>query len=247
MNAILLMLALVVPSRILFIGNSYTSRNNLPAIFREIVKSDGQPTPTIEAVAPGGKTLEQHSTLPETLAKIDQGNWDVVIVQGQSQESAMAEVALNIRTSFTQGAERLFARIKAKSPNARIVLFETWARHPDYWKNPKADLHVGRDATEMQARIRKWYAKIAEGHPNVIVAPIGDAWELNYKNPKANALHIADHSHPNYNGSYLAALVLYATIYQPTQLNILWHGPLSVAEAQRLQQIAKQTMKGRTP
>ena len=69
--------------RILFIGNSYTSVNHLPAIFTEMVTSAGNPGPAIEATTPGGKTLEQHSKLPETLARIDQGNRDVVIMQGQ--------------------------------------------------------------------------------------------------------------------------------------------------------------------
>jgi hypothetical protein len=108
--------AAAAPQRILFIGNSYTGVNNPPSIFSQIVASDGRPIPVIEAVTPGGRTLEQHSKLPETLAKIDKGNWDIVVVQGQSQEAAMAEVAGNMRASFTKGAETLFARIKAKSP-----------------------------------------------------------------------------------------------------------------------------------
>jgi len=245
---ILTLLATIVaeasPSRILFVGNSYTSVNNLPAIFKEVVASAGQPPPTIEAATPGGKTLEQHSRLPETLAKIDKGNWDVVIVQGQSQEAAMSEVADNMRTSFLGGAEALFARIRAKSPNAKIVLYETWARHADYWKNPQANTYVGHNATEMQARIRKWYAKIAEGQKNVVVAPVGDAWELNYKNPAAVRLHSKDNSHPAFNGSYLAALVFHAMIYQPATLKVRHTGNIRGKEAAYLQKLAAQAVKG---
>ena len=68
------------PSRILFIGNSYTSVNNLPELFKRIVRSAGYPIPTIEASTPGGLTLEQQAKLPATLGKIDEGNWDAVII-----------------------------------------------------------------------------------------------------------------------------------------------------------------------
>ena len=251
MKKLLLMLALLAaavanaaPSRILFIGNSYTGVNNLPGIFKEVVASAGQPTPTVEAATPGGKTLEQHSKLPATLAKIDKGDWDVVIVQGQSQEAAMAEQHANLRASFLRGAESLFARIRATSPHARIVLYETWARHADYWKDPKADGTVGRNPPEMQARIRKWYHRIAEGHPNIVVAPVGDAWELNYKNPAAVRLHAKDNSHPAASGSYLAALVFYATIYQTATLNVRYTGKLEAGEAEYLQQLAVEAVKG---
>lgn len=58
--------------RILFIGNSYTSVNNLPAIFKQIVNSASLPEPTIEASTPGGLTLQQHSKRAATVAKIDE-------------------------------------------------------------------------------------------------------------------------------------------------------------------------------
>lgn len=143
------------PSRILFIGNSYTSVNNLPGIFSRMVTSAGNPTPVIEASTPEGLTLEQQTKLPATMGMIDEGNWGVVVIQGQSQEAAMAEQYANMRASFQQGAAELCRRIKAKSPNASIVFYQTRARHADYWQNPKADKTVGNNPTDMQARIRK--------------------------------------------------------------------------------------------
>jgi hypothetical protein len=53
-------------------------------------------------------------------------------------------------------------------------------------------------------------------------------------------LHAGDNSHPAFNGSYLAALVLYGTIYDPPNLNVFYHGDLSDAEARYLQAIATQ-------
>ena len=231
-------LAEAAPLRVLFIGNSYTSVNNLPAIFKEIATSAGNEAPTIEAATPGGKTLEQHSKLPDTLAKIDKGNWDVVIVQGHSLEAAISEVDNNVRTHFLGGAQALFARVKATSPKARSVLYETWARHADCWKEGKAEPGMGKDPAEMQARIRKWYQHAAAQTEGCVAAPVGDAWELNYQNSAAVRLHSKDNSHPALNGSYLAALVIYATVYQPATLNVRYVGSLDAKEAAYLQQLA---------
>ncbi len=233
------------PSRILFIGNSYTSVNGLPAIIKQIVSSAGHPIPAMEVSTPGGLTLQQHSKLPATLSKIDEGNWDVVVVQGQSQEAAMAEQFANMRADFQAGAAALCSRIKAKSPNVRIVFYETWARHADYWLAPKADKAVGNNPTDMQARIRKWYRQVAQSaqNQNAIVAPVGDAWELNYKSATPLRLHGKDNSHPAFGGSYLAALVIYATIYQPPTLAIPYRGALNESEALRLQTFALEALK----
>lgn len=230
------------PARVLFIGNSYTGVNNLPGIFRAIIESAGKPVPHIDAVTPGAKTLQQHLNLPGTLAKIDQGGWDVVVLQGQSQEAALAEQSDNVRSNFLAGAAGLYDRIKAGSPGARIVFYETWARHADYWKDPKADTHAGRNPAEMQARIRKWYQRAA-ARPDAAVAPVGDAWELNYRDPQAVRLHAKDNSHPTFNGSYLAGLVMVATIYGATNLHIAYHGNLTDAEAAYLQRIATQAIQ----
>src|SRR5262249_46570037 len=44
-------------------------------------------------------------------------------------------------------------------------------------------------------------------------APVGLAWQAALKARPDFALHVADKSHPNPAGSYLAACVFYATIY----------------------------------
>jgi hypothetical protein len=226
--------------RVLFIGNSYTGVNNLPQIFHEVAASAGHAPSAIKAVTPGGATLYQHLNSPATLQLIDEGNWDIVILQAQSQEAAMSEQIQNIRSSFLKGAAGLYDRIKAGSPHAKIILYQTWARHADYWNDPKADRSIGNNPDDMQARIRKWHQNAAAQKSDFLIAPVGDAWGLNYKNPNAIRLHAADNSHPAFNGSYLAALVIYGSIYDPPNLNVAYHGELSHTEALYLQAIATQ-------
>lgn len=69
---------------VLFLGNSYTSVNDLPGLVQQLALSMGD-TVNVQMVAPGGFTLYEHST---TLASIDAINaqaWDFVVMQEQSQ------------------------------------------------------------------------------------------------------------------------------------------------------------------
>ena len=229
--------------RILFIGNSYTSVNKLPKIYQDIVTSTGAAEPEMKSITPGGRTLEQHLSDPKTLDLVDEGKWDIVVIQGQSQEAAMSESFDNMRTSFLKGAKGLCDRIKTTSPGAKIVFYQTWARHADYWNDPKADLKVGKDPADMQSRNRKWYLQAAAQHKGAVIAPVGDAWLTNYLSPQPIRLHKKDNSHPEFSGSYLAALVLYATIQPTTGLSVPFHGGLSETEAKSLQDLTSQTVR----
>jgi hypothetical protein len=233
----------ILPARILFIGNSYTGVNNLPVICKEIIASAGITVPEIKSATPGGRTLEKHLGEPGSLKLIDEGKWDVVILQGQSQEASMAEVNETIRAQFLAGAHGLCQRVLATSPKARIIFYQTWARHADYWKEAKAETSVGKDPADMQARNRTWYQRAAAQDAGSIVAPVGDAWELHYKDPAAVRLHSKDNSHPAFNGSYLAGLVIYGAIYRPANLAVPWRGKLTDKEAAHLQQLAGEVLK----
>ncbi len=231
--------------RVLFIGNSYTGVNNLPQIFHDVAATGGHAPAEIKAVTPGGVTLYQQLNSPDTLKLIDEGNWDIVILQAQSLEAAMSEQSPNWRYYFLKGAAGLYDRSKAGSPHAKIILYQTWARHADYWNDPKADRSIGNNPADMQARIRKWHQNAAAQKNDFLIAPVGDAWELNYKNPNPVRLHASDNSHPAFNGSYLAALVIYGTIYHPPNLNVSYYGELSHTETIYLQTIAMQATQTR--
>ena len=229
------------PGRVLFIGNSYTHVNQLPDVFVEVVKSGGHQVPMVKSSTPGGQTLKQHLTVqPKSLAAIDEGKWDVVVLQGQSQEPALAEVSSALRADFVDGAAALCQRIRAKSPQVRIVFYQTWARHADFWSAKGKDFNpgVGKDPAEMQTRLRLWYGNVAKAN-DALIAPVGDAWERNYQSKQPMRLHVADNSHPDFKGTYLAALVMYKTIYQPKDVAVAYRGKLSDAEAKTLQALVR--------
>lgn len=231
------------PSKILFVGNSYTGVNQLPTILKEIVASAGHAAPVIKASTPGGRTLEQHLSIKGTLALIEEGGWDVVVIQGQSQEASMAQEYENMRESFFKGGQSLCELIAQKSPQARIIWYQTWARHPDYWKAKSPDLAIGKSPDEMLERNRKSYDELAKKIAKSTVSRVGDAWASYYKSHPGKELHSGDNSHPTYAGSYLAALVIYQTIYQPATMKVEFHGKLTKELAAELQKTAAANVK----
>ena len=230
------------PQRVLFIGNSYTGVNKLPDVFLEVVKSGARPAPVVKSSTPGGRTLKQHLAIAGSMKLVDEGNWDVVVLQGQSQEPAIAETDETVRKEFLESAAELCRRVRAKSPKAKIFFYETWARHADYWKASKKGPDVGADPKEMQTRLRKWYGVVAKDNGATFV-PCGDAWELNYASSAPLRLHTSDHSHPEFVGTYLNALIFFGKIYEVKAPAPKWLGKLDEAQAKLMQGYAAQVLK----
>ena len=72
---------------ILFIGNSYTSSNNLPSLISSIANSMGDYV-NFESSLVGGATLQNHTNNTNTISLILDGDWDYVVLQEQSQYPA---------------------------------------------------------------------------------------------------------------------------------------------------------------
>jgi len=231
------------PQRILFIGNSYTGVNKLPDVFVEVVKSSGRSAPVVKSSTPGGRTLKQHLAIAGSMKLVDEGGWDVVVLQGQSQEPAIAEKDETVRKEFVESADELCKRVRAKSPKAKIYFYETWARHADYWGAAgKKGPDVGANPKEMQAHLRKWYGFVAKENQATLV-PCGDAWELNYASSAAVRLHTKDHSHPEFVGTYLNAVIFFGKIYDEKAPSPKWTGKLGEAQAKLMQGYATQVLK----
>jgi hypothetical protein len=65
---------------ILFIGNSLTASNDLPAQVAEIVTAAGHPLRTSAVTAPGASLLD-HWTDGRAVRAIREGRWSVVVLQ----------------------------------------------------------------------------------------------------------------------------------------------------------------------
>ena len=219
--------------RVLFIGNSYTFVNDLPAMLTELARSGGRTLETGMA-ASGGWTLAQHAASAATLDQIASQRWDYVVLQEQSQTPASQRA----RTATMYPAIRTLVG-SIRQAQATPLLFQTWA-HREGW--PEQGLPTYRS---MQAQIDQGYRAIG-GELNVQVVAVGDAWASALGRDGDAELWQADGSHPSEQGTYLAACVFYAAIFGASPEGLAYRGTLSAERAQQLQTIAADTvLKGR--
>ena len=192
------------PYKILFIGNSYTYYNNMPArYFGEIMQAAGYKV-KIMSLTKGGWTLLNSSNARDELgSKVDSilknQEFDFVVLQEQSMTPAV-----NIG-SFYNAVKRLDNKIRESG--ATPVLYATWGR-----KQGSGDLTAyGLTAETMTWKLAAAYEHMGETH-DIPVAHVGLAFRDIIQNQKGLTLHDPDLSHPSPEGSYLAALTLFARI-----------------------------------
>lgn len=205
--------------RMLFIGNSFTQRNNLPDLLAEIAASFDCKVKH-DLVTAGGASLRMHWNAGRALERIQSGNYEFVVLQEQStlpvkNASRMAE---NVRL-FNDAIQLA---------GAKTVLYMTWAR---------------RHAPETQHAITDAYNTIGR-ECGAIVAPVGLVWEQFRSEYQQPDLFDRDGSHPTLAGSYLAACVFAVTLWG-SDVTKVGTGPAALTpdERQMLQAVAWRTRK----
>ena len=196
--------------KLLFIGNSFTARNNLPGLIAKLAEPHGI---AIEhkLLSIGGAPLRLHWNKGEALKEIQGGSYDYVVLQEQS--TLPAKNPTRMRESV-----RLFDE-PIRAAGAKMVLYMTWAR---------------RHAPETQQKITDAYTSI--GHEfGAIVVPVGIAWQKFLAGHEKPVLHDKDGSHPSLAGSYLAACVFVQTLFGKTDFGSGEATGLAAADAKLLQ------------
>lgn len=203
---------------LLYLGNSYThgtgSTRTVPLMVSDIAQSAGRATPNTVMVTAGGATLWQHNiqSVSAITTRLDEGQrWDRVILQDQSTMNTIFGSVEQHRMAFVQ----LVGKVRDHSPLAKAVGYQTWSRAPShpYFTGPQP--FFPRGAAEMTEQIRDGYnlstadANAMYGAGASTVARVGEAWQA----ANWERLHISDQSHAQNRGSLLAAMVLYASIY----------------------------------
>jgi hypothetical protein len=189
--------------RVLFVGNSYTFVNDLPAVLHGLAVASGDsPAIEVSSVTVGGATLQTQWQGPDAQAAIAKGGHEFVVIQGQSVEP------VGDPTTF-QAYAALFADAATKA-HAQPAFYETWARKPgdalyaEAWTGGSADaMQDGLLGAYSTARTRALSAGPAK------LVPVGEAFrDVRVHHPTIE-LYQADGSHPSAAGTYLAACVFY--------------------------------------
>lgn len=215
----------VHPTRILFVGNSFTFFNDFPGMFANLAQSSGRVV-QVDMVARGGWTCADHANSAETLDAIAHGKWDYVVLQEQSQLPALAD----------QRREKMYPALrtldeKIRESGATPILFMTWA-----WKNGLPEYGLS-DYYMMQDEVQSGYLEIAN-ELDVMVAPVGMVWQDALSKDSQLDLWQIDGIHPSKEGSYLAALVFYVVLFQHNPEELTYFADLEESEAQFMQTIA---------
>ena len=69
------------PLRVLFVGNSLTATNDLPAAVRALAAEAGRRPVETRTVAPGGVSLEEHWRSTGAREALAEGPWDAIVLQ----------------------------------------------------------------------------------------------------------------------------------------------------------------------
>lgn len=219
--------------RALFIGNSYTYMNSLPELINQIAISKGNSL-IYESHTPGGSTLMQHASNSNVQSLLNATEWDYVILQEQSQNPSFPP--LQVASQVYPYAESLCEYIREANPCTDPVFFMTWGRENGDSQNcaayPPICTYEG-----MQDRLTESYTEMAQNNESLL-APIGIAWkDLREQHPEIN-LYSSDGSHPSIQGSYLAACVFYAVLFDDSATNNYTPTNLNINEAQLIQTFA---------
>jgi len=218
------------PQKILFVGNSYTYYNDMPAIFREIAISAGA-TVTVESVTMGSHRLYMWADPADAegaklYAKLKaSADYDKIVLQEQST------YPINHYDTFLSGAKTLAGEIAKTQSDCKIYLYETWGS-PQY-----AGSHGG--IPQMEAKLRSAYESVG-AEIGAKVSYVGKAFTYVYENHKEIGLYQPDQTHPTYAGSYLSACVHAASMLGIDPRTSTYRGELDAATATLMKSVAYQ-------
>jgi hypothetical protein len=181
--------------RILFVGNSFTSRNGLPGLLQGLAGARGIDL-RHTLISAGGASLRQHLNAGRALDAIAGGGYDTVVLQEQSTLPIKnpARMRENVRDFHTA----------IEAAGARTALYLTWAR---------------RNAPDTQQALTSAYAASA-AELGATLVPVGVVWQRFLATHDQPALHDEDNSHPSLAGSYLAACVFLIALLEQDPVGI---------------------------
>lgn len=223
--------------RALFIGNSYTGVNNLPQMIANVANSMGD-TLIFDSNTPGGYRFINHITNNATLSKIQQGNWDYVILQEQSQAPSFPPSQVEL-TVFPF-ARALDSTINIHNQCAETVFYMTWGRKNGDANNcvnwPPVCTYAGMDSL-----LNLRYRMMSDSN-NAILSPVGAVWKYIRTNFPNIELYDPDESHPSVRGTYAAACCFYTTLFRKDPTNITFNAGITASDAANIRLAVKEVV-----
>jgi len=181
--------------KVLFIGNSLTYTNDLPAMVQVIGEATGHEV-AVRSVTIGNYSLEDHWNEGQARVAIEGADWDVVVLQQGPSSLALHKLMLKEWT-------RQFDNV-IRAQGARPALFMVW---PD--ASRPAAFEAVTDA----------YTKAADAVGGMLF-PVGEAWRAAWRRDPELGFYGPDGFHPTELGSMLAALVIYQQLFDESPVGL---------------------------
>lgn len=190
--------------RVLFVGNSLTYSNDLPAMLQALADSAHGDRFAVASVALPDFSLADHRQHGAAGREIAKGGWEFVVLQQgpSSLESSRADLRASVSAFATD----------IRAVQARPALYSMWP-------------HTSRRGDF--ARAIESYT-LAATDVNGVMIPVAAAWLAAWRRDSTLALYSADGLHPSPLGTYLAALVFYGRFSGRTPVGLparlAWRG-----------------------
>lgn len=181
---------------VLFVGNSLTYFNDLPALVSEIARLDGVTIESKEIVLPNF-SLEDHLANPSIPQALSDRHFDYLVAQ--QGPSASRESQASLKKSAMDIAKL------CRSRNTKFGLYMVWPE-------------MARDAYRDDCIASYTNAAKESG---ALLFPAGVAWKYVLEKDPKFPLYGPDQFHPGIHGSVLAAMVIYAKLNNKTDLDFL--------------------------
>jgi hypothetical protein len=198
---------------VLFIGNSFTSRHDVPGLVETLAAADGREL-RHKLLSIGGASLRTHWNKGEAAREIARGGYDYVVLQEQS--------TLPVKNPQRMLENVLLFDEAIQAAKSRTALYLTWAR---------------RHAPETQRSITRAYETAAKQTGAVLIAA-GVAWQQFRRLHHEPELYDRDGSHPTLAGSFLAACVVFVTLFGRRPPNAATLDGLAAGELNTLSEAA---------
>jgi hypothetical protein len=205
-------------ARVLFIGNSLTQVNDLPAMVRAMADAAGLDW-DIQEQLQGGASLEDHWNSGIAPDRIRGAYWDAVVLQ--QGPSSLPESRTNLR----QWVKAFDALVRASGGTS--ALYEVWPEHERFAWYDRV-----RDSYALAARdVSGWFL------------PAGEAWRAAWRQDASLALYGSDGFHPTVAGTYAAAVTIFAGLSGRSALDASGVSGLDDSMAERLRQAAQDALE----
>ena len=188
--------------QLLFVGNSFTYYNDLPAMFSRLANAAGFGVQTA-SVTKGGWSLVRYADpddimYPPLHEAFSSQPWDGIVLQDQSFNPA------GNPQGYLSAVRTLCEQLPCRE---RHIIYQTWAYEDGSEKLQSTNLTYPQMHEALRAACRQ-----AARQQDALLVPVGDAFRLCRDTHPEIGLYAPDHYHPSPAGTYLAACVFFGAL-----------------------------------